>query len=389
MCNILHIAGDGKFVDLTFERFEEVNPGKNKFLIFSGAASLSSIRKTPFSTFSRRSILGRDFTRSLLKYDMVIIHNMHDYKLQLLARTTEVIRFVWIGYGGDYYGLITHGNFSELLKPKTKLLYDQKTKSVRRLIMNRTKQFVKKAVLGYEDVNAIEVINNKILYFSPVTYEEYELVKKSNPDFQPQYISWNIGTTEDDLIKDIKDKVASEGNILLGNSATYENNHLEAFDLIKELKLDGRKIITPLSYGDGGAFYRETIMSYGKHFFGRNFVPLIDFLPLEQYMELIVSCTVCIMCHLRQQAAGNIYTMLYIGAKVFLDIKNPLYTCFKKLGISIFPLEDLREEIDTKLTMAEIAKNREILVNNWGREAIYNKTKNLIHTVMSSPIKRQ
>jgi hypothetical protein len=314
---------------------------------------------------------------------------MHDFKLQLLARTTDVIRFVWIGYGGDYYDLITHGNFSALLKPKTKLLFDQKMKSMRSWILDRAKQFVKKAALGYVNINAIEVINNKILYFSPVIYEEYELVKKSIPDFRPQYISWNIGILEDDFIKDIKEKVVSEGNILLGNSATYENNHLEAIDLIKNLKLDGRKIITPLSYGDGGTFYRETIMSYGKFYFGQKFVPVVDYLPPKQYIELIVSCSVCIMCHLRQQATGNIYTMLYIGAKVFLDMKNPLYRFFKKLGVSIFALEDLRVEMDTKLTMAEIEKNREILRKNWSREAIYDKTKNLIDTVMSSPIKIQ
>ncbi|MDZ7680670.1 MAG: hypothetical protein U5J63_02895 [Fodinibius sp.] len=42
---------------------------------------------------------------------------------------------------------------------------------------------------------------------------------------------------------------ASGSNILLGNSSSATNNHLEAFELLQNLELRDRKVVTPLSYG--------------------------------------------------------------------------------------------------------------------------------------------
>ena len=39
-------------------------------------------------------------------------------------------------------------------------------------------------------------------------------------------------------------------NILIGNSATETNNHIEVLDLLSKFKNEDIKIYVPLSYGD-------------------------------------------------------------------------------------------------------------------------------------------
>ena len=103
-------------------------------------------------------------------------------------------------------------------------------------------------------LNKVSLLN-KIDLFSPVIYEDYCLVRESIPALRPEYVSWNSGTLEADMVKGV-DGVSLKGrNILLGNSASDTNNHLDAFEALRKLDLDGRKIITPLSYGN--ANYRN------------------------------------------------------------------------------------------------------------------------------------
>jgi len=382
MAKTLHICPDEKFMDMIYDKFETINPGNNRVIVISNTKKFKHIKKTPAYNVSPLTLLGRRFAESLAAYDVVFIHYMNQMDLFLISQTPKNVRFVWCGWGVDYYDLITQGDRTALLKPRTKELFCRQMELRKSTPLVKMKQFIK-GLFGYDKMNKIEIINNRVSYFVPVIEEDYELVKKSIPEFRPSYISWNNGTLEDDMIRDFKDEVVSGRNILLGNSASYENNHLDAFDLIKKQKLDGRKIIAPLSYGD--AFYREKIITYGKQYFGEGFFPLVDFLPIDQYLDIIKSCSYVLMNHLRQQGLGSIISMLYMGAKVFLDKKNPVYHFFKKQGAHIFTLDDFDSELRSKLKMPEIEKNRDILRKRWSRDVILNKTKNMIDTVMSSP----
>jgi len=381
MCRILHIVDDEKFTDTIFNTFESVNPDKNKFIIISNKKTCNYVKKTPVSIVPTRAVYLGGLKELFFNYDIVVIHMMNDLKLLLISQAPKYTRFVWCGWGADYYDLITQGEEITLLKPKTRLLFNWQMQEQKRSFSTRSKQLAKK-LLGY-NVDKIKVINSRISFFAPVIYEDYELIKKSMPDFRPQFVSWNNGSLEDDSINEYINSMVSGNNILVGNSSSYTNNHIEAFDLIYKYKLDGRDIITPLSYGD--EFYREKIIAHGTKLFGANFIPLITFLTLDRYIALLKSCSIVIMNHLRQQAVGNIIMMLHMGAKVFLDHNNPVYNHFKKQGASIFTLEDLEHEADLRLTMPQIVRNRKILKNNWSKEVINKKTKNMIDTVMSSP----
>ena len=134
--------------------------------------------------------------------------------------------------------------------------------------------------------------------------------------------------------------------------------------------LGSRKIIVPLSYGD--PFYRKNLITRGKEILGDAFMPLVDFLPLDQYCSIVASCNVVVMNHLRQQALGNIGAALYQGAHVFLDPINPVYQFFKEKGAFVHSTQDLVSNYLplTGLPDDQVAKNRSVLEGFWGHEQI-------------------
>src|SRR5690606_36098954 len=118
-----------------------------------------------------------------------------------------------------------------------------------------------------------------------------------------------------------------------GNSATFANNHFDVLKLIKNGNINNQLVI-PLSYGNQK--YKTVLQNYCATAFGAQAEILSDFIPKEQYFDLLRECQFVVMGHLRQQAMGNIYASLYMGAKLFLFKKNPVFDFLKGLGILVF-----------------------------------------------------
>jgi len=127
--------------------------------------------------------------------------------------------------------------------------------------------------------------------------------------------------------------------ILLGNSATPENCHKEAFSLLQPYTSEDIKIFCPLSYGLED--YGQDIISMGNHLFAENFLPLTRFLPFSKYAELLNTIDVAVMNHNRQQGVGNILALLYLGKKVYLRSDTTTFHFLKSFGIKIFDMSEL------------------------------------------------
>jgi hypothetical protein len=148
---------------------------------------------------------------------------------------------------------------------------------------------------------------------------------------------------------------------------------------MKKLDLKDRKIICPLSYGDND--YKNHIVYKGKDLFPEAFIPLCEFMDLQDYLKILSSCSFAVMGHIRQQAGGNIVSMLHFGAKVFFYPESPMYRFFKKEGAFVYDVKDLERELNSQLDGGQIEHNRKILRKHWGRNAIRRKTKELIGSV--------
>jgi hypothetical protein len=162
----------------------------------------------------------------------------------------------------------------------------------------------------------------------------------------------------------------SGNNILLGNSASYTNNHLEIIDILSDLDMNDKKVICPLSYGD--EYYAKKVNAEGNDKLRDSFEALVNFMPLHKYNSYLEQCGFVIMNHYRQQAVGNVMIMLWMGAKVFLDERNTLYNYLKRLNIHVFSIKnDLnKRELNLLLTKQERLHNRKILILELGENIL-------------------
>jgi dTDP-N-acetylfucosamine:lipid II N-acetylfucosaminyltransferase len=168
-------------------------------------------------------------------------------------------------------------------------------------------------------------------------------------------------------------------NILAGNSATATNNHIELFERIRRIgDLEGRLIVTPLSYGDAG--YRTCVIKLGRDLFGAAFVPLVDFLPKDRYIELLASCGHVMMNHVRQQALGNLVISGLMGARLHVGRGSPLFSWLGSIGVPVTPLDS---DALTPLSTAEREGQVATLGREFGRDAQRARTRALVDAALS------
>lgn len=379
MRKIAHIALDEKFIDAAYRIFETAYPDQNVFFIVTRNKNLKFIKRAKGKAIQPLKLLSKKFVKSLDQYDMVFLHWMDDLRMQLLVVAPSSVKFIWLGWGGDYYDTFIYPHQEDMLLKKTAFLFNKLRLQSNRLTLDRALKSIAKHFL-YRQIDKKKTIN-RVDFFSPVLKEDYDLVKRSLPDFKALYMPWNYGTLEDDMISDLEGPEITGNNVLLGNSATPENNHLDVFDILNKVDLSERQIICPLSYGIPA--YGEYVKQAGIQNFGKSFTPLMEFMPVQEYVKLISTCSCVIMNHIRQQAMGNIIIMMYLGARVFLQKANPVYIFFKEKGAVIFSIDELRTEgeIVKRLRPSEIETNRAILRTHWSRESIQEKTRNLVETV--------
>ncbi len=368
---ILHIGPDSQFIQFISGVFEAAAPGANRYLITSAPAK-EKLQFPPHSDFVE--ILPRGI-KGVMKIPMhvrsstvIIVHGMSPYGVvAFLASPSHMIN-IWSGWGYDYYG--NRGNPDHgLISMATQSLILNYPKNPRHFSIV---QYISQRLFGYMKEHAAKLTN----YFSAPIPSDFEVFKKRFSNFSGEYAQLNYGNVEDTFAAN--DFLCSGVNILVGNSATVTNNHIDVFRALAMHDLGLRKVFVPLSYGD--PIYRENIIDHGRKILGKSFVPLVDFIPFEKYRSIVASCNVVIMNHHRQQALGNIGAALHQGAYVFLNNLNPAYEFFKSEGAFVHSFEDLTTK-QLPLSSApvdEVAENRAILEKHWGRDRIYANVESLL-----------
>lgn len=385
---IYHLVVDDKFIDMALREFEAVAKGQNQAIILGEPRELKYVKNTHV-VFMDAARLKQAFRSG--DCQAVIFHTLHERSLPLLAAVPEGKPTFWLGWGFDYYGRLLSAAYPNgLLLPRTAALRDKLRKeglSFQKLptkVVNRLRRLLTK-LLGRSVAFSPSSLN-RLDYFIPIIEPEYTLASSLNPWFRTEYVCWNYGTVEDDMSNGTM--LTSPGrDILIGNSASFENNHLELFELLAEhFDLEDRKLVTPLSYGN--PWYAEKVIAEGNRLFGDQFVPLTDFLPKEEYIEILDSCGHVFMNHLRQQALGNICIMMLKGAKIYLNPVNPLYAWLSEQGAFIEIIDGSTvgspQKSKNLCSHSDLQRqtNRQVIMNYWGREAQRVKTKRLVDVAL-------
>lgn len=349
---VVHLVRDSKFVPLAQSLFEEAFPGCNTYLMaqprsaaLQWVTDLAHVRRRPPLCFK----LSRWWPQ-MRRADLLVVHGMTPLFARAVPGARRDCVVAWIGWGSDYYRLL-EGQLGPLLLEQTAQLEASRVPS--RQKQNGGAPLPLAAVAGRIDV------------FS-VNPSEVELLRRALPELRAAYHALPSFTVEDAFERGA---TAMDGpDVLLGNSATPENNHLEALDVLAPLVGADRRLVVPLSYGD--ASYAEHVDRSGRERFGGRFEPLRTWMPIEAYNARLQRCGFVLMNHRRQQAVGNISAALYKGAKVFLRPENPLFGFYRGLGALVHSTETLEARDPgafVPLSGADRERNREVVLRRWGR----------------------
>lgn len=150
--------------------------------------------------------------------------------------------------------------------------------------------------------------------------------------------------------------------ILAGNSGNPSNNHHEILSKLVSVRDMKIKIICPLSYSGNNA-YINSIVAAGDSIFGNKFIPLLEFITPENYLDLLWNADIAIMNHDRQQGIGNILPLLYFGKKVFIRSDTTTYRYLSEIGCRLYDLLPVKSFNNQELSLDhdELDANHKII----------------------------
>ena len=379
MTAIVHLVpSDEKFLDMAAREFEAAAPGLHRWVCLGTPRQERLARLSVVETFSlaelRRLLRGGD-------YRAVVIHYL-DCSREVIGSVPSRRTVAWIGWGGDYYERLLAGAYPNgLLLPGTRALVDRAPKPGA-LSRGRAALLTAARLATGRSVLETRALLRRVDLFAPVLDVEYDLARSLNPWFPARYAAWNYGTVEDDFLEDGPPGPLGR-DILVGNSATPTNNHLEVFDLLAgRTDLGRRRIVVPLSYGD--PWYRDRIVEAGQARFGKQFVPVTEFLRNDAWLALVRGCGTMINNHVRQQALGNICIKMLQGTRMWMHRDSPVVRWLRARGAEIGVTDALGSAPSPWRALPEPARaaNVEVIRGHWGRDVQRARTRSLVEMLL-------
>lgn len=308
---ILHIASCDKFIPPFIDFIKENFNFDEHFFLMTGGMfqkDLISSENIKLSGTSKAAKIAHyaEVLVEMHKADKVILHSLFDIKIvQILFFSPWLLKkCYWIIWGGDLYVYKTG--------KRNKSWY--KNEFFRRPViknMGNLVTYIEGDIdLARQWYGAEGQYHECIMYLSNV-YKEYKIPKKRS----------------------------STINIQVGNSADPSNNHIEALEKLCPYKDEDICIFVPLSYGNEE--HAKKVIKQGNEWFGDKFIPLVDFMPFDEYLQFLGSIDIAIFNHKRQQAMGNTITLLGLGKLVYIRSDTSQWKLFKEAGIAIFDIGKL------------------------------------------------
>lgn len=356
----LHVMYDEKIISRTITYFDEVLAGCNKYVVLTDYNNGKRMVTLDFPNILYTAYGSPDFWNFVgdtQKYKYVILHYLGEELVDFTNYAPCTDNFVWMVWGGDFYNsLLEHYGFK--LYAYTVFL---KKGILRKYFPAIDRYFSRRNI--WKRIEAVKRIPTLTLLSG-----DYKVLRKYFPNYHPRRKDFFYYPVDDMVGASLLNKQVSANNIFVGNSASLTNNHRKVFEILSKYDLGDRKVITPLSYGpDLG---KEIALEWGEKLIKKNFYPLLDFMPLDEYNKLMLSANIFIYGNYRQEAFGNILVALYLGGIVVVYPRNPIVVDLKEKGFVFFFMKDLKKLLHYQLPNEVLRKNRELVQKWYSRERL-------------------
>lgn len=365
----LHIVNDEKIINRTIDVFDECLDTKNIYVVMK--------TRKPFKWVTERDnvLTPSELTARFgeFTFDKVFIHLLNRRKINFIEKLNlGDAKIYWIIWGLDLYNNLLEPKGFEMIDPnssyaKANRWKDALTGWFNRILDNRKERRI------------ADFIRKRIDYIvTDTTDNDYDYLLRYYPELKDkQWKDFFYYPIDVILGEELLASSVTSNNLMIGNSASCSNNHEFVMKQLKALDLTGRKVYVPLSYSIVKP-YVKTVEQAGRSMLGDSYAPLHSFMPLEEYNKLQQSVSVAIYGNWRQEAIGNILISLYLGAKVYLAKRNPVYEWAHRHDLIVFPLEEISQTgIDTPLPESDKEHNKSILRSLYCKERMFQLIREL------------
>ena len=269
--------------------------------------------------------------RYLYKADHIIVHGMFNKAviLALFFQPWLAKKSNWVVFGADIYS------------------YKKPNKSFVEKIFEKMKRRIAK----------------RVPYISTFSDGDWALVQEwYGAKGKNLKVSYPLAGCNKELVESLHavQKTGDTVNIIIGNSATATNQHIEALDMLSHFKEQNIRIHLPLNYGLGDyKTYAQKVIDHAVSVFGEEKVcPLTEKLSGEDYLRYLNQMDVGLFNNNRQQAMGNITQCVLCGAKVYIRKDTNMWEHYRNLGCSLYDIEEIPQMTTLDELQAEDADQK-------------------------------
>lgn len=384
---ILHLTHDDKFIDFLIDEFDALSSVENRYLVYTKEKTdfLTHVKSPKVKFAQHYSKEFNELLGDINNYDAIFIHYLSPFLSELVLEAQPQTPIYIVFWGSEFFTLPELKDFD--LAPIT------------RDLMNKING--RKFNFAFKPKNLKLEINRYLVAKSHARLKKKAL-RRANYichwiDRDIDYLRESIGfnAIKKDFIYGTLEKVTwnyynhpftSDGNnILIGNSANETNNHLDLFEQLKNIEITANKIYVPLSYSSPSKKYIEEVIRIGYLYFGDKFTPITEFIPREEYYDILLSCDFVFMNHIRSQAGAVNRFVIYSGKKLFMNNDSNMYDFYRSKGLHITSVQDGVTNASTiwnPLSLKQKEQNRLIMEETFGNESVRNKYRSIIKDIL-------
>jgi dTDP-N-acetylfucosamine:lipid II N-acetylfucosaminyltransferase len=329
MKKIIHIHTDHKFV-VGSERFYG-DIFTNELIILGAKNSVNKHFHEKAQFFKPDPKNLNNILALVNAADILVVYQLDFFKSPIVNKVAKGVKIIWRFFGTELYSRKLH----LYLSPNTRSFFKSQIlkKHVKRVfpfLFREEKTF-------YKALRRVDAI-------ACVFKEEYDYLKRHFNNL-PRFIPLSLDGMHYANLIDFDLEYPKSNTLVIGNSRSYFNNHLDILELAEMCDLDDKlKIKLLFNYGTENTYTKEV----RKKASSIENVSLIDsFIPPDEFINFYGPIAAFVNNSYRQLALGNIFLALYKGVKVYLNAKNPTYTWLKKEGLFIYEIEDLKKDLET------------------------------------------